>query len=95
MARRAHQYLPKRPRRREAVRWHVGECDKVTVHDVPCKRRLGDSGVIVRDAGRSGADPTGKPAKLAFRGRTLLGSRRLEGRRAQSGTCDFNGLQMS
>ena len=51
MARRAHQYLPKSPRRREAVRWHVGECDKVTVHGVPCKRRLGDSGVIVRDAG--------------------------------------------
>jgi hypothetical protein len=37
MARRAHQYLPKRQRRREAVRWHVGESDKVTVYGVPCK----------------------------------------------------------
>jgi putative transposase len=37
MARRAHQFLPKRPRRRQAVRWHVGESDKVTVFGVPCK----------------------------------------------------------
>ncbi|ABE62885.1 hypothetical protein Nham_2088 [Nitrobacter hamburgensis X14] len=35
MARRAHQYLPKRPRRREAVRWHVGERDKATVFGLP------------------------------------------------------------
>jgi hypothetical protein len=35
------------------------------------------------------------PAELVFRGRTLLGGRRLAGRRAESGTCDFNGLRRS
>jgi hypothetical protein len=34
------------------------------------------------------------PAELVFRGRTLLGSRRLAGRCAGSGTCDFNGWQL-
>ena len=35
------------------------------------------------------------PAERDFRGRTLLGNSRLAGRCAESGTCDFNGLQRS
>lgn len=37
MARLAHQYLPKRTRRRHAVRWHVGDTDKATIKGVACK----------------------------------------------------------
>lgn len=38
--RRAHSFLPKRPRRpkgRHAVRWHVAEADKATIYGIPCK----------------------------------------------------------
>ena len=38
--RRAHNYLPKRPRRpngRQAVRHHVGDTDKASIYGVPCK----------------------------------------------------------
>ncbi|WP_316228445.1 integrase [Bradyrhizobium sp. SZCCHNR1039] len=35
--RRAHSYLPKRPRRRHAVRWHVGDADKATIYGMACK----------------------------------------------------------
>jgi putative transposase len=37
LARRAHDFLPKKPRRRHAVRWHVGDKDKATVYGVVCK----------------------------------------------------------
>ena len=43
MARRAHEFLPKRPRRRHAVRWHVGDTDKATVFGVVCKCLQSDS----------------------------------------------------
>lgn len=38
--RRAHSFLPKRPRRpkgRHAIRWHVAEADKATIYGIPCK----------------------------------------------------------
>jgi putative transposase len=37
LARRAHEFLPKRSRRRQAVRWHVSDTDKATVCGVACK----------------------------------------------------------
>jgi transposase InsO family protein len=37
LARRAHDFLPKKSRRRHAVRWHVGDKDKVTVNGIVCK----------------------------------------------------------
>jgi putative transposase len=37
MARRAHEYLPKKLRRPQAVRWHVGASDKATIHGIVCK----------------------------------------------------------
>lgn len=37
MARLAHQYLPKRPRRRQALRWHAGDTDKATIHGIACR----------------------------------------------------------
>src|SRR5260221_3632832 len=37
LARRAHEFLPQRPRRRQAVRWHVSDTDKATVCGVACK----------------------------------------------------------
>lgn len=38
--RRAHSFLPKRPRRpqgRRAIRWHVADADKATIYGIPCK----------------------------------------------------------
>lgn len=38
--RRAHSFLPKRPRRpkgRHAIRWHVADADKATIYGIPCK----------------------------------------------------------
>ncbi|WLB25261.1 integrase [Bradyrhizobium japonicum] len=37
MARRAHAYLPKRPRHRQAVRWHTDEADKASIAGVVCR----------------------------------------------------------
>jgi len=37
MARRAHEFLPKRPPRPEAVRWHVSDSEKATIKGVVCK----------------------------------------------------------
>lgn len=37
MARRAHDYLPKRPRRRQAVRWHTDQADKASIAGVVCR----------------------------------------------------------
>jgi hypothetical protein len=43
LARRAHEFLPKKPRRRCAVRWHVDETDKATVYGIVCKCLQSDS----------------------------------------------------
>jgi len=37
LARRAHAYLPKIPRRRQAVRWHTDEADKASIAGVVCR----------------------------------------------------------
>ncbi|EHR03028.1 hypothetical protein [Bradyrhizobium sp. WSM471] len=55
MARRAHAFLPKRPRRREAVRWHTDESDKASIAGVVCKCVRNDKDGYVF---QSIADPT-------------------------------------
>lgn len=51
--RRAHSFLPKRPRRpkgRHAIRWHVADADKATIYGIPCKLvQDDDHGKIFQD----------------------------------------------